>query len=111
MEANTEAVVKELTQKMSGARFWMYLIGILMIIGGVAEAISIVGLVIAWLPAWLGVFLCMAATSLGQADMMGDSDKLQQMLGRLKLYFVVQGVATLIGIVVGIIGLDRKSVV
>ena len=41
MEANTEAVVKELTQKMSGARFWMYLIGILMIIGGVAEAISI----------------------------------------------------------------------
>lgn len=104
MQSNNEALIKELAQRMSGAKFWMYLIGIIMIIGGVAEAITIVGILFAWLPIWLGVLLCMAATSLGQADMTGDADKLEQMLGRLKLYFVVQGVVMLIGIVLGIIG-------
>ncbi|MGA9855448.1 MAG: DUF5362 family protein [Gammaproteobacteria bacterium] len=104
METNSETLVKELAQKMSGAKFWMYLIGIVMIIGGVAEAITIVGILFAWLPIWIGVLLCMAASSLGQANMTGDMDKLQQMLGRLKLYFVVQGVVMLIGIVLGIIG-------
>jgi len=47
MEANSETLVKELAQKMSGARFWMYLIGIVMIISGVAEAITIVGILFA----------------------------------------------------------------
>jgi hypothetical protein len=104
MVASSEELVKDLAQRMSGAKFWMYLIGIVFIIGGVFEAISIIGLVIAWLPVWLGVLLCMAASSLGQAKMTGDTDKMQQMLGRLKLYFVVQGIVTLIGIVLGVVG-------
>ncbi len=103
MESNHEAMIKELAQRLSGAKFWMYLMGIIMIIGGVAEAITIVGIVFAWLSIWLGVLLCMAASSLGEAGISGNVDKMQQMLGRLKLYFVVQGVVMLVGIVVGII--------
>ncbi|MDE2235350.1 MAG: hypothetical protein KGL13_02270 [Gammaproteobacteria bacterium] len=104
METNNETLIKELAQKMQGAHFWMYLVGILMIIGGVLEAISIVGIVFAWLPIWLGVLLCMAASSLNKANMTGDADQLQLMLGRLKMYFVVQGVVSLIVIVLGIVG-------
>ncbi len=104
METANETMVKELAQKMHGAQFWMYLIGIIMIIAGVLDAISLVGIIVAWLPIWLGVLLCMAASSLGQANMTGDMDRLQQMLARLKLYFIVQGVVILVCIVLGIFG-------
>jgi len=104
METSNETLIKELAQKMQGAYFWMYLVGVLMIIGGVLQAITIVGIVFAWLPIWLGVLLCMAASSLNQANMTGDADRLQQMLARLKMYFVVQGVVSLIAIVLGVFG-------
>lgn len=103
MEVSNEVLIKELAQRISGAKFWMYLIGVIMIIGGFAEAITIVGILFAWLPIWLGVLLCMAASSLSEAGITGDADKMHMMLGRLKLYFVVQGVVMLIGIVMGIV--------
>lgn len=102
MATDNEALIKELAQRMSGAKFWMYLIGVLMIIGGVLQALSIVGIIIAWLPIWMGVLLCMAASALGEASISGATEEMHRMLGRLKLYFVVQGVVTLIVIVIGI---------
>ncbi|HET7650190.1 MAG TPA: DUF5362 family protein [Gammaproteobacteria bacterium] len=104
MATDNEALVKEFALRMSGAKFWMYLIGILMIIGGAAEALTIVGIVIAWLPIWLGILLCMAASALGEAGISGATEQMHLMLGRLKLYFVVQGVVMLIGIVIGSLG-------
>ena len=103
MAMDNEALVKELAQRMIGAKFWMYLIGILMIIYGVLAAITIVGIIFAWLPIWLGVLLCMAASSLSEASISGATEQMHQMLGRLKLFFVVQGVVMLVGIVAGII--------
>lgn len=104
MQTDNETMVKELAQKMYGAHFWMYLIGIIMIIAGVLEAISLVGIIVAWIPIWLGVLLCMSASSLAQANVTGDLDKLQQVLARLKLYFIVQGVVMLVGIILGVSG-------
>lgn len=103
MEAGNETLVKELAQRMSGAKFWMYLIGVLMIIYGVAMVFTIVGIIFAWIPIWLGVLLCMAASALGEAGISGSMEQMQRMLGRLKLYFIIQGVVMLIGIVTGLI--------
>ena len=39
------------------ARGWMKFLGIVMVIAGIFTAITIVGIIIAWLPIWLGVLL------------------------------------------------------
>ena len=49
--------VTNVMQPLHDAAGWMKLIGTLAIIQGVLLALTIVGLIIAWLPIWLGVLL------------------------------------------------------
>ncbi|HKK04446.1 MAG TPA: DUF5362 family protein [Gammaproteobacteria bacterium] len=96
--------IKEIGQPLSQSAFWMKLVGVLMIIYGVLVALSIVGIVIAWLPIWMGVLLFQSASSATQASQSGDKDTLLRSLAKLKTYFTIMGITTLIGLILGIIG-------
>lgn len=102
-DMNTEGTVKELTLPLFNAKFWMKLMGVVMIIYGVLVALSIIGLIIAWLPIWIGVLLFQSAGAIETAFHMGDRDAAIRGLEKLKLYFVINGVLMLIGVIVGVI--------
>jgi hypothetical protein len=91
-------VIKEVSIPLYQARGWMKLLGILNIIGGVLAALSIVGIIVAWLPIWMGVILYQAGSSSEQAYFSGDKYSLGKSLNQLKLYFTINGVLALIGI-------------
>ena len=91
-------VIKEVSIPLYQARGWMKLLGILNIIGGVLAALSIVGIIIAWLPIWMGVILYQAGSSSEQAYFNGDKYSLGKSLNQLKLYFTINGILALIGI-------------
>lgn len=92
-------VIKEVSIPLYQARGWMKLLGVLNIIGGVFLAITLIGIVIAWLPIWMGVILYQAGSASEQAYFNGDKYSLMKSLNQLKIYFTINGILALIGIV------------
>ncbi len=92
-------LVREFAFPIYQSRGWLKLIGILSIIGGVAQALTIVGILFAWLPIWMGVLLMQAASGAQNAQLTGQKYELIRSLGSLKTFFVLNGVLILLGII------------
>jgi len=96
-------VIKEVSIPIYQARGWMKLLGVLNIIGGVLLAITLIGIIVAWLPIWMGVILYQAGSASEQAYFNGDKYSLMKSLNQLKLYFTINGILALIGVVTWVI--------
>jgi hypothetical protein len=94
-----ENLIKEVSIPIYQARGWMKLLGILNIIGGILVALTLIGIIIAWLPIWMGVILYQAGSASEQAYFNGDKYSLVKSLSQLKLYFTINGILALIGII------------
>ena len=99
------SVIKELTIKAQNMTGWMKFLGIITIISGAFGVLSIVGIVFAWIPIWLGVLLIQAGARATNAQITNNPKELVLMLEKLRLYFVIQGILLIIMIVVFIIGI------
>lgn len=95
--------IERIALPLYGAKGWLKFLGILFIVYGVMTALSIVGLLIAWLPIWMGVLLYQTAGALEAAVHAGDEEALMRAMGKLRTYFVIMGVLTLIGLVVTVL--------
>jgi hypothetical protein len=92
-------MVQEFSIPIYQARGWLKFLGILSIMGGIGQALSIVGLLIAWLPIWMGILLFQAGSSIDSAGKFGDKFAFLRSMGSLKTYFVLQGVLILVMII------------
>jgi len=97
--------VKTIGMPLYQARGWMKFLGVLAVIYGALAALTLVGIVIAWLPIWLGVLLFQSANAVEEAVHTGDHEALTRSLRRLKVYFIIMGAIALIGIVITALGL------
>jgi hypothetical protein len=97
--------IKNISQTLYPARNWMKLVGVLSIIYGALTALTIVGIVVAWLPIWMGVLLFQSASALERAVLMESADDLTMALAKIRTYFTIMGVLTLIGLVFMILGI------
>ena len=88
--------VKDLSQPLASGKGWMKFVGIVFIVQGALTALSIVGIIIAWLPIWIGVLLMQSANAIERAQLSGDAEALKESLARLRTYFVIQGVLYLV---------------
>ena len=59
---------------------------------------SIVGILFAWLPIWIGVLLLQAGSQVDSLKLTKVPAKLVTMMDKLKTYFIIQGVLSIIGI-------------
>lgn len=102
MEENNfekENLVREISQPLKNTVGWMRFLGIAMIVYGILMALSIVGLVIAWLPIWLGVLMTRSANRVNEAFYQGNQFALTESLRNLGSYFTINGVMLLISII------------
>ncbi|MFH1502851.1 MAG: DUF5362 family protein [Candidatus Eisenbacteria bacterium] len=97
--------VREVSAPLYAARGWMKFLGVLMIIYGALMVLSIVGILICWLPIWIGILLLRAAGSSEMAQISGDKYQLIEALSKLKTYFTIYGILALIGLVAAAIAL------
>lgn len=74
----------------------MRLVGILLIINGAVITITGIGVLIAWLPIWLGILLLKTAQAVSIAWQHGNQHMLDLALRRLRTTFTIMGVSTLI---------------
>jgi hypothetical protein len=98
-----QMVVKEVSAPLFQSKFWLKLLGILSIVYGALIAITIVGIVIAWLPIWMGVLLFQSAKNVEQAQQNGTKDTFLVSQQKLKTIFTIAGVLALIGIIAGLL--------
>ncbi len=80
---------------------WLKFLGAVSFLYGALLAVTIVGLVIAWLPLWMGVLLFQA----GAAAEKGYDQDLLTMMMKFKTYFMVQGVLIIVSLVVGLLAM------
>jgi len=91
-----DETVQRVIRPINEARGWMKLFAVMMFISDGLAAITIVGLLFAWLPIWMGYLLWKAASGAEDAAMSGNEAEAIDSLGHLKTMFTVQGVLTLI---------------
>jgi hypothetical protein len=112
MEASTvlptpDSQARKNAKAMAG---WMKFMGIMTIVGGCLQVLTIFGIVFAWLPIWIGVVLTKAGSRAGEYADKGDFASLEGVTGQLKTYFTISGImmivsfaAVMIGITIGVI--------
>jgi type II secretory pathway pseudopilin PulG len=66
------------------------------IIGGAISILSIIGILFAWLPIWMGIVLWKAAGGIEQAGRDGDTEALAAGLSKLATYFKISAITTLV---------------
>lgn len=98
-----DETVRRIIKPIDAARGWMKLLAVLSIIQGVLIAVTIIGLIIAWLPIWLGVLLWQGADKAEQAEMSGNEADAVESLSKVRTIFTIYGVLALIAVVVSVI--------
>jgi hypothetical protein len=91
-----ENVTDRLLMIAGQTKGWLKFLGVLLIINGIIAAITIVGILIAWLPIWMGVLLFQAGGSADSAALTKDTRQLVTMMDKLRIYFMIQGVLLII---------------
>jgi hypothetical protein len=102
---NEQQLIREVSAPLFAAKGWMKFLGVLMIIYGVLVALTIVGLIVCWLPIWIGVLLLQSASAVEATQASGSRMELYGVMSKLKTYFTIYGVLALIGIIVSIIAI------
>jgi hypothetical protein len=97
--------IQSVIEPLYRSKFWMQLIGVMMILSGVITALSIIGIVVAWIPIWAGVVLMQAAGAVHRAYNGGESNEATYAMGKLRTYFTIFGVLMLIYIILFIVGM------
>lgn len=88
--------VSRVMSPLNASAGWMKLLGTMSIIYGVLTALSIIGLLFAWLPIWMGVLTRKAAVQAQVAYASGDENAAVASTDSLRIIFKVQGIILLI---------------
>ena len=96
-------IIRKMSHPIYEARGWMKFIGILAIFSGITAIFSIIGILICWLPIWMGILLFQAGTKIENAQLDGNADEFLKSLKKIKTYFLINGIILLIGVVITIL--------
>ena len=64
--------IRGIVEPLYRGKFWMQLLGVVSILYGVLSAITVVGLIVAWIPIWAGVVLMQAAGAASRAPCLAN---------------------------------------
>ncbi len=88
--------LRTVTLPLYEAKRWMKFLGGALVGIGVFYALTIVGLLIAWLFLWLGMLLRQASSQIDSAFPQGEEVPLSIAFEKLRRFFVVSGIAMLV---------------
>jgi hypothetical protein len=91
-------------QNARGLAGWLKFFGIVTIIGGALNALSVIGILWAWFPIWMGIVLVQAGSRSGEYAANGDEPALAGLLARLKTYYLVSGIVTIVAAGIMLLG-------
>ncbi|MGQ9603082.1 MAG: DUF5362 family protein [bacterium] len=96
--SQSEELLRKLTDEFRRSKGWMKFLGVLSIIQGIMAIFTIWGILICWLPIWIGLILFKAADDAEMASR-GAPTRLLDYSMRINRYFTIQGILALVAIV------------
>ncbi|MGM0784163.1 MAG: DUF5362 family protein [Pseudomonadota bacterium] len=103
-DASQESL-RDLIEPLYRGKFWMQLTGVMLILSGIMTALSIIGLIVAWIPIWAGVVLMQAAGATHRVYTGSDVHEMKYAMSKLKTYFTIFGVLILIYLIFAVLGM------
>ncbi len=100
-----EKTVARIAEPLYRAKGWMKFAGVLSIIQGLFSILSIWGIIVCWVPIWMGVVLCSASNHIRIAYETNSDDEFRTSMEKLGTYFRVFGILMLIMLVIAVIGI------
>ena len=94
--------IQQVSESMTG---WLKFLGVINIISGAFTALSIWGIIIAWLPIWLGVLLLQASGRISASRFSQNRAELVTMMDKLRLFFMIQGILIIVTVAMVIIAI------
>ncbi len=92
----TNGIVQDLALLLDKYYYCILILAVLLFIAALIIGITIVGIVIAWIPCWLGIILINFMKCVRTASRSGEFTDLNQALIHLNLYFKIMGILLLI---------------
>lgn len=101
------ADVSELALPLAEGAGWIKFLAIVQIVAAGLYVLASfgIGLLVAWLPIWLSVILLQTASAVQTAQQQGDAEALKLSLSKLKLYFMIQAIAMIVGFCLAALGI------
>jgi hypothetical protein len=99
------SLIRRLVEPLFVAKGWLKFAGVMMIIQGVFTIFSIWGIIICWIPIWLGVILLSVAGHIERAYDTENEEEVNQSMEKLAKYFRINGIFMVVMLVVAVIGL------
>jgi len=90
--------IQQMKQTALTMSTWLKFLGIVLIVSGAISAISIVGIIFAWLPIWMGVLLFQAGDRASGVRYSEDLNSMAQMMEKLKMYFIIYAVVIIVSL-------------
>jgi len=94
-----EFVIQEIKHIAMDTSGWLKFIGIFFIIYGALICLTIIGIIVAWLPIWMGILLYSAGKKANDAQYTNNPMHLIDMMKKFKTFFIMQGILLIIGLV------------
>lgn len=102
---NEEAILTRVAEPLYRAKGWMKFAGVLVIIQGVLAILSIWGIIICWLPIWMGILLCSASNHVRTAYETNNDTEFRTSMSKLATYFRIFGILSLVLIIIAAVGI------
>ena len=99
MGAQRSSITPSGAQTIASLKTWMKVYGIFLIVAGGIYCLSIVGLVVGWLPILLGYWLLKAGNSFHEFAQSGQFSSLEAGMGALRNHFLTVGIMLIIWLV------------
>ncbi len=91
-------IVRDVCLPLSTMTGWLRWLGIAFIAQGMLSALTVLGLLVAWLPIWAGVLMVKASGSLRKAHESEDETVIELAFTKLRSCVLVQGMLMLVSV-------------
>lgn len=105
-----DQVWEQLVVSATKSKGWMKFLGIIMIISGALTAISIVGILWAWIYIWLGILLLQAGNKATELLASKSPENLVEYQSKLSSFFQITGILTIVALGLAVIALIIASI-
>lgn len=94
--------ISKICKPMAKVSQWMNLIALVLILIGILLIFTIYGIVICWIPIWMGVVLAQSTSIFKVASFQNNKDTAIAAMKKLSTFFTISGIVFLVGLVFSI---------
>ena len=91
--------VRTLSAPLYQVKGWLKFVGVMLFIDGAMLAVTGVGIVVAWIPIWLGVLCFQVANAIEKANHSDNAESMMRSLSKIATMITIVGIVNIVFLV------------